>query len=455
MAKINCISGFPEFLPNDQIVFNKTLDLIKSYFEKSGFVPLDTPAVERITTLTAKGIESHEIYGIYRLAGNDLDNKKDLALRFDLTVPLARYVAQHYDKLAFPYRRYHIAPVWRGERAQAGRYRQFYQCDIDVIGDGELSIIHDAELAATIFQIFKALKIGQFTIRINNRNILTGLLLSFDLDSDEIIKEVLRVIDKIEKISIDSFKSELNKLGLTEEQIELLLDFINKKLSNTDWINYLKQLKINDQFAIGVNELEEVINYMRILGVEEECFIIDPTIARGLDYYTGIIYETRLEKCPELGSICSGGRYANLAENFTNKKLPGVGLSIGISRLIPKLIESGILENKIATVAPVIITTQNQNRIKDYLEIASLLRARNINTEIYLQSKNLATQMKYAGKKGFLLAIIADEAELNENKVIIRNLLTGTQVSTYKDNLVLDIKKILEEIRNNEDFRLL
>ncbi|AIL66057.1 Histidine--tRNA ligase [Rickettsiales bacterium Ac37b] len=447
MAKINSISGFPEFLPNDQIIFNKTLELIKNYFEKSGFMPLDTPAVERITTLTAKGIESHEIYGIYRLAGNEGDNKKDLALRFDLTVPLARYVAQHYDKLIFPYRRYHIAPVWRGERAQAGRYRQFYQCDIDVIGDGELSIIHDAELPVIIFQIFKALNIGKFTIRINNRNILRGLLFSLNLESGEIIKEVLRIIDKIEKISTNNFKSELIKLGLSEKKIEFLLEFINKKLSNSEWINYLKTPKVNEEFSKGVDELEQVIGYMRILGIEEEYFAIDPTIARGLDYYTGTIYETRLEEYPELGSICSGGRYANLAENFTNKELPGVGLSIGISRLIPKLIEVGILENKVSTVAPVIITTQNQNRIKGYLEIASLLRTADIYTEIYLQPKNLAAQMKYAGKKGFLLAVIADELELDENRVVIRNLLTGIQVSTSKSNLVENIKNMLKEMQ--------
>ncbi|MFV9875437.1 MAG: histidine--tRNA ligase [Rickettsiales endosymbiont of Dermacentor nuttalli] len=446
MAKINSISGFPEFLPNDQIIFNQTLNLIKSYFEKSGFIPLDTSAVERITTLTAKGIESHEIYGIYRLAGNEGDNKKDLALRFDLTVPLARYVSQHYDKLIFPYRRYHIAPVWRGERAQAGRYRQFYQCDIDVIGDGDLSIIHDAELPIIISQIFNALNIGKFTIRINNRNILKGLLLSLNLNNDEVVKEVLRVIDKIEKISIDSFKSELDKLGLSEKKIEFLLEFINKKLANSNWLDYLKTLKINDEFIKGVEELEQVVNYMRVLGIEEEYFCIDPTIARGLDYYTGTIYETRLEGYPELGSICSGGRYASLAENFTNKKLPGVGLSIGLSRLIPKLIEIGVLENKTATVAPVIVTTQNQNRIKDYLKIASILRAANISTEIYLQPKNLAAQMKYAGKRGFLFAIIADGSELDENKVLIRNLSTGVQVPISMDNLVEYIKQLLKDI---------
>jgi histidyl-tRNA synthetase len=442
MAKISSISGFPEYLPNEQIVFNRMLELIRGFFEKNGFTPLDTPVVERISTLQAKGVSEHEIYGLYRL-GADVNEKKELALRFDLTIPLARYVAQHYDKIAFPYRRYHIAPVWRGERAQAGRYRQFYQCDIDIIGDNELSLLHDAEVTAIIFQIFKAIDIGKFTIRLSNRNLLRGLLLFAGITDEINIRDTIRIIDKLDKISLQQVQEELLKLNLRKEQIHLLIEFISKRLSTDGWLGLLKQLNYNAEFVQGVEELEQMVKLIRMLGVAEENYAIDPTIARGLDYYTGTIYETRLDDHPELGSICSGGRYANLAENFTKKKLPGVGISIGLSRLINKLMEVGKLDVSSATVAKVLITTQSPNMLEHYVNLATLLRNNNVNTELYLENKPLSNQMRYASKKGFTVVVIASEEELSMNKVIVRNLISGEQKIIDTDLLVKSIKQYL------------
>lgn len=447
MSKINTISGFPEFLPKEQIFFNQCVDKIKYYFELNGFNPLETSAIERISTLIAKGGDDKEIYGIYRLSGDEENNKKELALRYDLTVPLARYVAQNYDKLTFPYRRYQIAPVWRGERAQAGRYRQFYQCDIDIIGESELSLIYDAEVPSIIYQIFRSLNIGNFTIRINNRNILKGLLLYLGINDDNITKKALRTIDKIEKISTEQFYKELSYLNIGEKSISELNEFINKKLTNDKWITYLNSLSYNETFSRGVKELEQLINYMRILGVEEKYFTIDPTIARGLDYYTGTIYETKLDEFPELGSICSGGRYENLAGSFTKKILPGVGISIGISRLITKLIEVRTDNNESSTIAPVLITMQNICRIEDYLKIGKYLRENGIKTENFLQNKKLSDQMKYANKKGFLIAIIADNYEFENNEVIVKYLLTGEQLCVPIKDLIKNINNYFRAIK--------
>jgi histidyl-tRNA synthetase len=423
---LNNISGFPEFLPRDQIAFNKIVDSIKQQFELCGFIPLDTPAVEKAATLLAKG-NDNEIYGLYRLTGEEGTNKKDLALRFDLTIPLARYVAQNYASLTFPYKRYHIAPVWRGERPQAGRYRQLYQADIDIIGDTELPLIYDAEVLAIIYNIFFTIGVANFSIKINNRYILTGLIKSFGISTDNDIAAVMRSIDKVEKISQEKLVADLLSQNLHKDHVMLLLELLNQKMSNSDWLAYLKNLCDEPEFLLGVNELTEVLNYARDFGVDDNYIQIDPSLARGLNYYTGTVFETKLLDHPELGSVCGGGRYANLAGNFTNKKLPGVGLSIGISRLIPKLIETGVIKTARESTATVLVTTQNKHFMPQYIQIAQTLRKAKINTEIYLSDKPLGAQMKYASKKGFYFAIIADTPEFNTKNVIVRDMLKGEQ----------------------------
>ena len=315
------LPGFMELLPNEQILFNKMKEIIQKSYEKYGFLPLDTPIIEDAKVLLAKaGGETEK--QIYRFEKGD----NDLALRFDLTVPLAKYVTQYYDKLSFPFKRYQIGKVYRGEKAQRGRYREFYQCDVDIIGDGKLSIINDAEIPSIIYNTFKKLGFDDFTICINNRKILNGLFLSLELENKS--AEILRIIDKIDKIGADKVKAEL--LNDTHpDKIDTIMKFITIEGNNCEKIKSLEDMNIdNEIFQEGLSELKEVIKYIKIFGVPEENYKIDLTIARGLDYYTGTVYETFLNKYRNLGSVCSGGRYDNLVGYYTNKKMPGVGISI-------------------------------------------------------------------------------------------------------------------------------
>lgn len=430
------ISGFPEFLPHEQLAFNRTVEIIRNKFELYGFSPIDTPAVEKTSTLLAKGSD-HEIYGLYRLSGDESTNKKDLALRFDLTVPLARYVAQHHGRLTFPYRRYHIAPVWRGERPQAGRYRQFYQCDIDIIDEGELNLIHDGEVLTIMYEIFNSIGLQRFIIKINNRSILTSLIKNFCVDEDN-VANVLRLIDKAEKMSKDQWKAELSAQGLKSNDIPFLMNLLSMSMSmsNKEWLTYLKTLSRSSEFITGIEELTQVLENAYRFGVPDEYIQIDPSLARGLSYYTGTVYETKLLDYPELGSVCGGGRYGNLTQSFINKKFPGVGISIGISRLIPKLIEMGLVKTDSQTPASILVTTQNRNLMTYYMDIAQRLRKAQIKTELYLPEKPLGTQMKYASKKGFKFVIIADEAERQTHHVIVRNLESGEQITATMGNLL-------------------
>lgn len=434
------ISGFPELLPNEQIAFNRVVEKIKAQFELNGFIPLDTPAVERVQTLLAKG-NDNEIYGLHRLAEGGGAKEKDIALRFDLTVPLARYVAQRYGQLTFPYRRYHIAPVWRGERPQAGRYRQFYQCDIDIVGNGELPLVYDAEALSVIYSVFKAIGLERFIVKINNRFLLTGLIKSFGVSEDS-VSDVMRTIDKADKISKDALKNELNNHGISFDNIEILCDLIQKRMSNKEWIGYLTSICSDPEFFAGLKELKEVVKLLQNFGVSDQYIQIEPTLARGLNYYTGTVSEVTLLDYPELGSVCGGGRYDDLASSFSNKKLPAVGFSIGISRLIPKLIESGIINANQETPAIVLVTVQDAKFMPNYIEIANNLRKNNINTELYLAQKSLGVQMKYASKKGFRFAVIANEAELESQKIILRSLSDGKQD-------LMSIDKAVEVIRSS------
>ena len=312
------LPGFMELLPNDQIKFNEIKEKIQKSYEKFGFLPLDTPIIESSEVLLAKaGGETEK--QVYRF--NKGDN--DLSLRFDLTVPLAKYVAEYYGELSFPFKRYQIGKVYRGEKAQAGRYREFYQCDIDIIGDEHLSIMYDAELAHVIYNTFKSLGFEDFTICINNRKILNGMFEHLSLNDKS--QDILRIIDKIDKIGKVNMINELKELNITENQIDMIIKFIDIQGTTDEKIKELEKLGINtESFNTGVSELESVISYIRMFKVPEKNFKIDLKIARGLDYYTGTVYETFLDDYKKLGSVCSGGRYENLAEYYTDKKLPGV-----------------------------------------------------------------------------------------------------------------------------------
>lgn len=425
MSKISPISGFPEFLPEEQIVMSRIMDLIRNTYESFGFIPLETPAVEKVEYLRAKGIEEKEVYALKRL--NDTENTPpEFALRFDLTVPLARYVAQHYGQLAFPFRRYQMQPVWRGERPQAGRYRQFYQCDIDVIGDGELSYYYDAELVAVIDKIFTAMNIGPFTIRINHRKVLEGILTSIGLNEQQ-RGLALKIIDNMEKVSREDTEQAFRAIGLSVDAITEMNKFFSCERNVDQTLQLLDSLKVDEGFEKARAELKEVCSFIKSMGVDDAHYTVDLKIARGLDYYTGIVYETRLEKLPQIGSICSGGRYDNLVGGFINKKLPGVGISIGITRLVPQLIKEGILSLGGSTLAEVLVTCQNREYINEYVQVAQSIRKCGVNTELYLENKKLANQLKFADKKGFKFVVIADKTEFDGGYVIVKNMVSGEQ----------------------------
>ncbi|MDM8559073.1 histidine--tRNA ligase [Candidatus Parabeggiatoa sp. HSG14] len=449
-TKLTPISGFPELLPEEQILFVKMLDIIRKGYELYGFSPIETPAVERKEVLTSKGGNEKEIYALSRLAAEEgEDPNTEFALHFDLTVPLARYVAMHTNQLAFPFRRYQIQKVWRGERPQAERFREFYQCDIDVIGRGSLSLLNDAEIPSIIYRIFREMKIGPFVIKINNRKILQGYFQSLGILTTQ-MDEVMRIIDKREKIGTDAIVSELtNNTDFDKTTAQQVVDFLGEELKTDDMLTQLNSmLQINDQFSQGVKELATVVEGIRDFGVPEDSFKIDLSIARGLDYYTGTVYETVLVDHPQVGSICSGGRFDDLASHFTDEKLPGVGISIGFTRLMSRLMKAGILKVGAATVAPVLVTSMDESRASDYLRMGNELRNAGILTEVYLEKARLGNQLKYANKKGFKIAIIAGENEFSENSVQIKNLVEGESVTCKITEMVEKVKQSLSTIRD-------
>lgn len=427
------LPGFMELLPADQMLFNQMLDTIRNTYETYGFIPLDTPTIEKSEILLAKsGGETEK--QIYRF--NKGDN--DLSLRFDLTVPLARYVAQHYNDLTFPFRRYHIGKVFRGERPQKGRFREFYQCDIDIIGNENLSIINDAEILSVIYSTFKALGFEDFTIRINNRKVLNGF---FDFLEVADKAEVLRIIDKLEKIGVDAVTEELKAQGLSTDAISKILQFISVKGSDAEIIAALKDMGIQGElFTQGLEELEKVSEYIRYFGIPDKNHAIDLTIARGLDYYTGTIYETILNQYPSIGSVCSGGRYDNLAQNYTNKKLPGVGISIGLTRLFYQLREAGILgEAKKATPTQLLIIPMKDTT--DYaLEVSTKIRQEGIPAEVYLNEGKLGKMFAYADKLGIPYVTVIGDDEVKSGKLALKDMASGEQ------NL-LELHAVIEKIR--------
>ena len=430
------LPGFMELLPEAQIKFNNIKEVIKTTYEKYGFLPLDTPVIELSEVLLAKaGGETEK--QIYRFDKGD----SDLSLRFDLTVPLAKYVAKNYNDLAFPFRRYQIGKVYRGERPQKGRYREFYQCDIDVIGDESLDVINDAEMPAVIYDIFSKLNFGRFQIRINNRKILNGL--SKELGIEDKAKDVLVIIDKLAKIGEENVRLTLKDYEIDDDKIDRIMSFITIKGSNQEIINQLENQPIsNEVYREGLEELKQVIRYAYTFGVPEENLGIDLTISRGLDYYTGTVYETFLLDHPEIGSVCSGGRYENLAENYTDRKLPGVGISIGLTRLFYIINELNLIDNEKTSISDLLILPMMEDK-EASIKLASELRKRNLNVEVYLNDKKLKAKMKYADRLNVKYIIVLGEDEINNNKLKIKNMITGEEVETEinYDKIVDLIKK--------------
>mgnify|MGYP005791586455 FL=1 len=434
-AEPRTLAGFMELMPNEQILFNQMKEKIQKTYEKFGFLPLDTPILELSEVLLAKaGGETEK--QIYRFEKGDTD----ISMRFDLTVPLAKYVAKNYGNLSFPFRRYQIGKVYRGEKAQKGRFREFYQCDIDIIGDGELGLINDAEIPSVIYHLIKELGFEDFTICINNRKILNGLYAS--LNQEKNATEILRIIDKIEKIGKQAVKEELNKLGLEEIQINQILEFIEIEGTTDEKIGKLENLGIqNEQYQTGVAELKEVIKNIRLFGVPDTNFKVDLTIARGLDYYTGTVYETFLNNYRELGSVCSGGRYENLAEYYTDKKLPGVGISIGLTRLFYKLNELNVIHASKKSIAEILIIPMVED-LEQPIVLATKLRNAGINTEIYLNDKKLKAKFKYADKLKIPYVIVIGEDEIKTQTIKLKNMETGKE-----KELPLEENSILEELK--------
>ena len=436
MAKVEprTLSGFMELLPNEQILFNQMKETIQKTYEKFGFLPLDTPIIESAEVLLAKagGETEKQIYRFQK-------GENDLALRFDLTVPLAKFVAKNYGTLSFPFRRYQIGKVYRGERAQKGRYREFYQCDIDIIGDGELDLINDAEIPSIIYTLFKELGFDDFTIKINNRKILNGLFEG--VNQKENSTEILRIIDKIEKIGKEAVIEELRKIDVKQEQIDAIINFIEIKGSSDEKIEQLEKLGIeNETYKKGLEEIKEVIKNVRLFGVPEENFKVDLTIARGLDYYTGTVYETFLNKYRELGSVCSGGRYENLAEYYTDKPLPGVGISIGLTRLFYKLNELNIIKAEKKSISDILIIPVTES-LEEPIKLATDLRTQGINTEVYLNNKKLKAKFKYADKLEIPYVIVVGDDEIKNKKVKLKNMKTGQE-----EELEMNAIKIAENI---------
>ena len=416
------LRGFDqEYLPQEQLQFNRLIDIIRRNFELYGFLPIETPSAERREVLTSKGGVEKEIYALTRLAEADDDEAATKgALRFDLTVPLARYVAMRERELAFPFRRYQIQRVWRGETPQArkGRFREFYQADIDIIGREKLSYLAEAEIPSVIYSVFREMAIGEFRIRINNRKVLRGILQEFGV-SDEKAPAVLRTLDKAEKEDAARLRGDLEREGVPSAG--KLLELIATRRTTDETLSILSLLK-GEIGKAGLEELRNIVAAIRQFGVPDTAFAVDLGVVRGLDYYTGTIYETSLVNAPELGSICSGGRYDDLASYFTDTRLPGVGISIGLTRLFSRLKDAGLLQPLPRTPAEVLVTTMDPKYLERYLSMARRLREAGINTEVYLETAKLGNQLTYADRKGFRVALIAGENEFTKDVVQVKNL---------------------------------
>lgn len=449
-------SGFPEFLPGEKRLEVYLLDIIRKVFESYGFTPIETPAVERLEVLQAKGNQGDNIiYGIDPILPPNRQAEKDKsgetgsearALKFDQTVPFAAYIARHLNELTFPFARYQMDMVFRGERAKDGRFRQFRQCDIDVVARGKLSLLYDAQMPAIITEIFEAINIGDFVIRINNRKILTGFFASVGIAENQ-IKACIGIIDNLEKVGEAKVKQELDKVGISSEQTEKIIEFIKIDGNVDDILDQLKHLASNlpeaEQFILGASELETVINGVRNLGVADKRFCIDLSIARGLNYYTGTVYETTLIGHEALGSICSGGRYEELVGMFLGEKMPGVGISIGLTRLISRLLKAGILNTLSATPAQVMVVNIQEDLIPVYLKVSQQLRQAGINVITNFEKKQLGKQFQAADKLGIRFCVIIGADEAVAQKSSLKDLKSGEQIEVALADLGEEVKRRL------------
>ena len=440
--------GVMELLPREQIAFQRFMDTIRRGYERFGFLPIETPVFELSEVLLTKdgGETEKQVYFVQSTGALAQGHKPELALHFDLTVPLARYVAEHEHKLNFPFRRYQMQKVYRGERAQKGRSREFYQCDIDVIGKDELALGYDAELPAIIYGIFKELQVGDFVINLNNRKLAFGLLEGFGLVTREQQMAALHEIDRLDKIGREDVLQRLTgaEVGLAAEVATRLLDVLSAKASNAETLEALLALGFNNAgFVQGFAELKAVFVAAMALGVPEHVLHLNLSIVRGLDYYTGTVYETVLLKNPELGSVCSGGRYENLAGHYTKSKLPGVGISIGATRLFGQLLEAGIIKAEEESIAKVLVTQLETAMLGDYFSIGAELRAAGINTEVYVDEHKLGKQLKYADRAGIPFAVVVGPEEKAKGTVLLKHLKTATQEELPRTELVARLRELV------------
>ncbi|HRQ34079.1 MAG TPA: histidine--tRNA ligase [Chiayiivirga sp.] len=457
MIKPRTPPGVMELLPRDQIAFQQMLDTIRRNFERFGFLPIETPVFELSEVLLTKsgGETERQVYfvqstGALSNAAESGSAVPELALRFDLTVPLARYVAEHEHELSFPFRRYQMQRVYRGERAQRGRFREFYQCDIDVIGKDALSVRYDAELPAVIHAVFSELAIGKFTIQLNNRRLMRGFFESLGVGDPQLQTGVLREVDKLDKRGAEHVRETLAGEGfsLAADVVARILDFVQVRSSGHD--DALARLAAlgqgSDDLSRGVAELREVLELVKSLGVPETHYALNFSIARGLDYYTGTVYETTLDDFPQIGSICSGGRYENLASHYTKSKLPGVGISIGLTRLFWQLREAGLVDTAESSV-DVLVSQMDEERLPTYLAIASELRAGGLNVEVQLEPRKLARQFQYADRAGIRFVVIVGEDEEARGVVSVKDLRRAEQFEVARPDLARTLRVELEQAR--------
>ncbi len=417
--KPSILPGFMELLPKEQLIFNDIVNKVTNVYSQNGFLPMDTPIIEKASVLLAKSAGETEKQ-VYSFKKGD----KDLALRFDLTVPFARFVAQYYNDLTFPFKRYQIGKVYRGERNQRGRYREFYQCDVDVVGNGKLDIKNDALVVSTVYKALKSIGLGKFKIQMSNRKILKGILQELNIENDI---EVMILIDKYDKIGKEKFTEDLINLVGEEKS-----NFINKVMEfsgdNESIISNLKTLNIeNELYKKGVDELEEVIKYLSLFGVDKNFFKIDLKIIRGLDYYTGTVFETLIEGHEEFGSISSGGRYDNLAQNYTDNVLPGVGMSIGLTRLFFVLGEIGFLENYKLEDNEKYLIVPIGDTFEFSMEVLAKLQQSGKTAEVYLENDKIKKKMNFANKLNMTKVILIGEDEAEAREVTIKDMETGEQ----------------------------
>lgn len=420
IVKPQTIAGVMELLPDDQLVFDYIKKIIEDTFLSYQFLPIDTPAIEKNDILFAKGGGETEkqIFGID-------SSKKDMSLRFDLTVPLARYVSEHFSDLNFPFKRYQIAKVYRGERNQKGRYKEFYQCDIDIIGNNSLSIHNDALLPKVIYDIFQKLDFDGIKFHINNRKLLNGFFESIEISDKE---EVLRTIDKKAKIGDEKTKELLTDL-CGEEKALKLMELINNKRENKELLTYLESLDLNENYKTGLKELREVYDYMIKFGIDDKSIMIDLSITRGLDYYTSTVYETFLDGYESIGSVCSGGRYENLAGNFSKQNLPGVGLSIGLTRLFYQFQELGLVDKYRKKFTDCLVIPMDEKLNFYAIEIANNLKNQGYKVDIYLEDGKFKKKINYADKIGVKKVLIIGQEEFENKMVSVKNMEDGNQVS--------------------------